>query len=833
VKNIILSIWFLLFPFIINAQSQKGSIKVFGSCEMCKDRIEHAAINVIGVSSATWDQETKLLSYEADASLFQIKELHLAVAAVGHDTELVTAKNEVYNSLPMCCNWRKTEPSISGFVYEVNSKSGKKEKIIGVNIYWLDQIVGTATDTSGSFILPMSSTSKKLVISYIGYTNDTLEISKAGHVAIVLNAGNVLGTVIVNGRRASTSIDYINPIKTQQISSKELMKAACCNLSESFETNPTVDISYTDAVTGTRKIEMLGLSGPNVQITRELIPDVRGLNAITGFGFTPGPWLESLQLSHGVGSVLSGFESIAGQINVEIKKPNAKEKVFLNGYANNQGRYEANAITGTRVNKDWQSNLLLHYANNSGRQDRNLDGFMDMPNGVNLIAANTWMMNKANGNEGMVSVKVVDSKTEAGQDHQIFDHSKGAIWALQQNIRRYEVNAKRGKVFLDQPYKSIGFQFGAVHHKGDHVFGQTPYDNKQKSVYANLLYSTIINDTDNKILMGASFVGDRVDERVFNKTYERREYVPGLFAEMTNLHNEKLSTVLGLRVDRHNNFGVFVTPRFHLRYAIRELDILRLSAGRGQRTANIFSENIGAFASSRRWEIQSQNTNTPYGLQAERAWNFGLSYNKSWATTKGDITWGVDLFHTRFNNQVVVDFDKNPQTLVISNLDGVSRSNSFQTQLDFTFKSGLDIRAAYRYVDVKSQFATGFLEKPLLSPHRAFLNVAYQTQNGWNFDYTYNLQSSKRLPSTRANPEQYRRPDRSPSFAISNAQVSKVIGKLDLYLGGENLLDFRQLDPIIDAQNPYSRYFDSSMTWGPVFGRIIYVGVRYSVDKEE
>jgi outer membrane receptor for ferrienterochelin and colicin len=645
-----------------------------------------------------------------------------------------------------------------------------------------------------------------------------------------MTVDNVLDEVQVSGRRMSTSIAYLEPIKVQKITTKELMKAACCNLSESFETNPSVDVSFTDAVTGTRRIEMLGLSGPYVQITRELIPDIRGLAALTGFTYVPGPWVSGIQLSQGVGSVLSGFESVAGQINVGLKKSFDPEKLFVNGYLSNGGRYEGNVIGNTKLNKNWYTNGMLHYALNAGHNDRNKDGFLDMPTGKAFIADNTWKMDKPDtGNEAEFGIKITNTTQESGQDHGTLNHNSGEIWTAGNDVQRYEAWMKRGKVFLDAPYKSIGIQIGATHHNTDQYYGKTSYSGTQNTLYANALFQTIIKDSDNKIVMGSSVLIDHVDERVFGKSYQRREYIPGIFTEMTNRLAEGFTTIVGLRADHHNNFGLFFTPRIHARYEITHDDVIRVSAGRGQRTASIFAENLGSFASSRKWNIEGQNNANPYGLNPEAAWTFGISYVKIWTLDKMDVTWGTDAYHINFINQVVTDLDNSPREVLFYNLDGVSRSNTFQTQLDFNLANGLDIRAAYRYVNVETDYKSGRLEKAFVSPHRTFLNIAYETKSGWNFDYTFNYQSSRRLPNTRSNPEGLRLDERSPAFTMSIAQIAKKFKGNDIYLGVENLFDFRQDDPILDPTNPNGQFFDASMTWGPIFGRMIYAGFRYTL----
>lgn len=833
------------FNFDINAQNTI-TIKVEGSCDMCKDRIEAAALTTIGVIKAEWLVETKMLTVDYDAQLFQESELHLALSKVGHDTEKVKADDAVYHALPSCCAYKteghehheeseighEDDHSVTGIIYELDNQR-KKTAIIGATIFWEGTEVFTESKADGSFKLEMNENSHNLIISYTGYSSDTIQVNKPGAIAVVLRSGIELEEIKITGRKRSIEVSYISPIKLRKISQRELTKAACCNLSESFETNPAVDVSFTDAVTGTKQIEMLGLAGSYVQITRENMPDVRGLASIYGLSYIPGPFVESIQLNLGAGSVINGFESIAGQINVEMKKPGDAEKLFVNGYYGSGGRIEGNVIANTPVNDHFDTNIMLHYNTRQQAHDNNFDGFLDMPKGGGFSLLNAWKYYGKKGNEGQFGFKITSSDNTSGQDasHHSGIHPPGyELWQANVKSNRYEAYLKRGKAFLDKPYKSIGFQLGGIYYDQNSLFGKRIYTGDQKMLYANLLYQTIISNTNNKITFGASFQGEQTNEKINETSYERNEYIPGIFGEYTYSKNEKFDVVLGLRADHHNNYGLFFTPRLHTRYALNQSMVLRLSAGRGQRTANIFAENIGAFASSRAFVINGANLNNPYGLDAEVAWNFGLNFTYD-VTEK--IQWGFDAYSTRFQNQIVVDFDANPQELNFYNLKGKSFSNSIQTQLDWQIFKNFDVRLAYRYNQVKTTFGNDLLQKPLTAPHRAFANAAYEWK-GWKFDYTINLQGKKRIPNTASNPENYRLSTESNRFFISNAQITKVFGqKYELYVGGENIFNFMQPRAIISGGEPYSEYFDASLIWGPIFGSMYYAGFRYRLFKED
>lgn len=718
--------------------------------------------------------------------------------------------------------------TIKGKVVEKNGS--EVWPLIGANVIWAGTQTGSSTDQNGFFQLEKSQETNYLVISFTGYSNDTIQIQGDVFVEIALKPSVELDEVEVSAGVKSTSINFLDPIKVETIGEEELCKAACCNLSESFETNPSVDASFTDAVTGTRQIQMLGLAGPYTQITRENIPDIRGLSAIYGLSYTPGPWVSSISLIKGTGSVINGYESIAGQIDVGLRKPQTMDRFYLNLFANQEGRYEANLNLKTKVGEKWNTAVLLHGKTSQNRHDKNKDDFMDMPIGNNFIGLNRWNYNH-NGVVLDFGIKGTYIDQLGGQmEYQKSDLGSLDIWGMQTETKRVEAWSKTGFVFDDQPNKSMGLQLSGVYHDFNSTFGLRDYNAIQKSFYGNYIFQNIIGDLKHMYKVGASFVYDEYLEELSAVNYNHTEIVPGAFIEYTYNWEDRLNIVAGLRGDYHNHYGFFATPRLHMRYMVTEDLVIRASAGRGQRTAQIISENIGVLASNRQIIIKSEDANNPYGLDAEVAWNYGI--NLSWEFEL-DYRVGVvsfDIYRTQFQNQIVVDMDSDTRQLQFYNLNGSSFSNSFQAQLDYELINRLDIRLAYRWYDVKTTYGNELLAKPFIADHRAFINTAYETRNHWKFDATLSWQSEKRLPSTKVNPTAYQRADQSPSFFLLNAQITKVWNdKFDIYLGVENLLDYKQENPIIAADQPFSEYFDASMIWGPVFGRNIYVGLRYKI----
>ncbi len=833
-----------LSQFSVLAQDTKKTnvtttqFKVFGVCEQCKSRIE-LAVKIKGVTKGIWDEVSNMLQLEYDSTKVSLEKIQNKILLVGHDLEGKKAKDAIYNALPACCHYREMEEEenhvelIKGVVLQEGS-NGKFEPLPNASIYWLGTNKGVVTDSLGVFAIPENADSKKLIINYVGYKADTLTVIHSNDLKVILASKGQLNEVTVVSRQLGSFISYLNPVRTEVMTGAELLKAACCNLSESFETNPSVDVSYNDAVTGSKQIQLLGLSGNYTQLTIENLPGPRGLATPLGLNSIAGPWIESIQLTKGVGSVANGFESIAGQINVELKKPETAEKLLGNIYANGQGKTDLNLNLATKLNSKWSTGLLLHNNFLYNGVDMNNDGFKDQPTGNETSIVNRYMFDNSNGVLGQIGVKVLNSSRLGGQLNYDPSMDKNMLnkYGLSINTERYELFAKMGYVFPQQKYKSIGLQMNIVDHTQNSYFGLTNYNAKQKSFYGNLIYQSIINSTIHKFRTGISFQYDKYNEDLMNNNYARKEIVPGAFFEYTFTPNEKWTMVAGLRGDENNLFGAFITPRLNIRYEPIAGTVIRFSAGRGQRTANIFAENNSVLVSTRQLVIVPTATTAGYGLLPEIAWNKGVSVDQKFNLFGNPATLSLDFFRNDFSNQVVVDLE-NTRAVSFYNLTGKSFSNSFQSELGINPVKRLDIRIAYRFFDVQQTYSGQLLERPFIAKHRAFLSMDYNTVNDWKFNYTINYNGRKRITNTSLNPSNFQLDSYSPNYFLMNAQISKSFEKkypMDFYIGVENITNFLQQTAIVSASQPFSPYFDASMIWGPTMGSTLYVGWRIKIN---
>ncbi|WP_081820677.1 TonB-dependent receptor [Sediminibacter sp. Hel_I_10] len=733
----------------------------------------------------------------------------------------------------------------------VEQGNGQEWPLVGANVFWLDTAVGAVTDINGEFEVSYKADYSKLIISYVGYKTDTITVTQPKYIKHKLQPKGDLDEVTITSRNQATSKSYLSAQNITTVSSDELLKAACCNLSESFETNPSIDVNFADAVTGTKQIRMLGLTNKYILITTENIPSIRGASQAYGLSFIPGTWVESIQITKGAGSVVNGFESIAGQINTELRKPSTDDRLFVNLYAANSQRLELNTHINTKISKRWDTGLYVHGSTLQEKHDVNNDGFLDMPlyNQINVM--NRWQYtDQEHGFVSFINVRYLNDAKQSGQmDFDPENTNLGGngmilnaplpngqdfeAWGSEVNTERFEMSGKFGYVNPDIPWQSLGVQMACSSHNQNSYFGLNTYDINHNSLYSNVIYNSIISDSRHKIKTGLGFTYDHYDELISNESFERSERSAGAFFEYAYDDLNNFTMTAGLRFDTHNLLGEFVTPRLHMRYTPWEKAALRASVGRGKRSANIFAENQSMFSTSRTISILGGN-GPIYGLDPEIAWNYGISFLQGFNLfgRKGDVA--LDFYRTDFKNQVVVDWEQVNQVRFY-NLEGDSYANSFQVEVNYDVFDRFTIRGAYKYYDVKTSYQTGKLMKPLVPKHRIFANLSYQTKmdarlSQWKFDLTYNWLGKQRFSSTALNAPEFRLPEYSPTVATLNAQVTKVFSsKFEMYLGGENITNLRQNNPILDANNPFGPNFDTTFVYGPIFGSMYYAGLRYKI----
>ena len=721
------------------------------------------------------------------------------------------------------------ENDVKGRVLDENS-----QPIIGANVYWEGTQQGTTSDMDGHFVLPKKGKVENLVVSYIGYTTVVVPVKGSkDELHVVLKGEVALDEVVVSERKMGTIASRVSVLQTQKITYDELCRAACCNLAESFETNPSVDVSYADAATGARQIKLLGLSGTYVQMLTENYPNFRGAASLYGLDYVPGPWMESIQVSKGTSSVKNGYEALAGQINVEFKKPPTADIFSGNLFVSDAGRYEGNADASWHVNDKLSTGLFVHYSNDKMQHDGNDDGFLDTPLKEQVNVMNRWF-HKLDNYVAQYGVRYLHEDRTGGQATK--HHDFVDPYQVKLNTNRAELFTKQAYIIDKEKVESVALILSGSYHEQKSRYDRTPYNVYQKNVYASLLYEKEFTPK-HSLSAGLSLNYDGFDENLGQPVtnvmehsfYDRSETVTGAYAQYTYNLNDKLILLAGLRADYSTLYDFFVTPRIHIKYNPFVWFHIRASAGKGFRTANVLAENNFLLASSRKIDIADH-------LDQEEAWNTGLNLSFYIPLFGKELTLNGEWYYTDFLKQVVVDMDSDPHAVSFYNLDGRSYSNSFQVEATYPFFRGFTLTAAYRYTDAKTDYKDvegkiTRLKKPLVSDFKGLLTASYQTPlKKWQFDVTGQFNGGGRMPMPdKVNP--LWKPDFN-AYTVVNAQVTKYFRRWSIYIGAENLFDYKQKNPIIDAENPRGENFDGSMVWGPVHGRKLYAGVRFNISRD-
>ena len=733
--------------------------------------------------------------------------------------------------LSFCCITNIVNAQIKGLIQ--GADGSQKKPIYGAKIKLLQAKSGTVSREDGTFelVLP-KELPDTLVISAFGYNPDTLIVSKKDRFTalnILLYSDKLLPEILIEYRKNGHSISRLKTLHVEELTAIELRKAACCNLSESFETNASVDVNITDAVSGAKKIQMMGLDGVYTQIQMENIPYLRGLESAFGLSSLSGTWIESIQITKGTGNVVNGYESMAGLVNLELKKPDEMEKIYLNVYQNIFGRSEFNFNKGIILNPKWSTGFLGHVSSTYGNIDRNKDAFRDLPTGDNTAFMNRWAY-KGKKMEAQFGINFYRDRKVGGQTT-FFRNEENQVdtinYGVLINSKHIDIYGKTG-FFGKRPMQSLGIVYNIKHQEIDGFFGLKNFSGLEKRGYINVIYDDIIGTSDHTIKIGTSFVAIDISQKADTLSQKRMELVPGIFAEYTYT-GRRLTGVFGSRYDYHSIFREQFSPRVHLKYLLSEMTDLRFTAGKGWRVPNFIIDNISLLASSKQWIAPSET-------KPEISWNIGGSLVHEMKIFERKASISLDFYHTRFENQLIVDRDDAINAIVFSNLKNSSFSNSFQTEFSFSLIKNLDIRLAYKFLDVQAKYGNEMRQQVMIPRQRGFVNIAYITRNKrWEYDFTCSVFSPSRLPIQRdfSNDTLLISDMKSPTYAMINAQITHIYKKFDFYLGGENLTNSTQKNPIIDAANPFGSKFDATNIYMPITGINIYVGIRYAIAKNK
>ena len=711
------------------------------------------------------------------------------------------------------------EGYIQGLVHDAGDEN--LATLAGATVKWKGTNVGVVTLADGSFEIIKVEETDTLVISYIGYKTEEVKVT-FWNVHVLLEPITQDEVVVTEEESTISSA----PQRTENVTSRELRRAACCSLAESFERSPSVEVSYSDAASGARTILLLGLRGQYTQLLTEAVHLMRAVETPFGMEHIPGPFMESINISKGAGTVTNGYDGMVGAINVWLHEPFLTPLFYGNVYANTMSRFEGNFYSGQQVSDVLSTATMLHGRILQEDIDNNGDGFLDVTNMKQLNAVHRWAFNNDEYEWQFLLHGLLDNY--ASGQHEDSVKSGAAPYLIDTDIERLEGFAKFGllDVFYDLQQSSLAFVVSGGLHNAASIFGKRTIDARERQFDAKVILTTTLSDLIS-LNSGLSFRYDNIREDIrfddsTGRLFDRIERVPGVYAEATITPIDELTLMLGARYDVHNIYGSYLTPRLHVKYDLGSVTFLRASVGRGWRAPAVVSENLSSF-------VNNRNVYFDETFDAEESWNYGGSFTTTVMVGERPIVFDAEIYRTDFVNKVIIDYDRSVRDVYITNLDGSSYSTSFMAQIQTTPLPRFDVTVAYRWLDVQAPLDGTMQLLPMLSRHRGLLTLAWESSNNkWQVDGTVSYNGTGRLPTTEGNPDQYRRELTFPGYWRVNGQVTYKFDFMDIYVGSENITNFIQQDPIIAAEDPFGQYFDASLAWGPTSPWMMYIGIRFS-----
>ena len=762
--------------------------------------------------------------------------------------------------------------TITGKVVDADNNN----PLIGASLYWKNTTAGTTTTTDGSFSIRRVNGFETLVVDYLGYDIAEIEVGKEENTLdIRLKPSAVdIDEVVVEGQQRGNYAKSGGITRQEQISFAGLCKMACCSLAESFENSASVTVGYSDAISGARQIKMLGLAGTYTQILDENRPIMQGAGAAYGLSYTPGMWLNSIQVSKGVASVTAGHEAITGQINLEHRKPTDDERFFLNLYFDSELRPEINVSSAIPLlpDKSLSTVIMAHGSLDTAQHDMNGDGFSDMPKANQINVANKWLWQNAGGVQLRWGWKVVNENRLGGQlgykkdmyEDMVADPFN-SLYGSKIHNRNINAYAKLGipvgyeRTFTGDPADAVQNNVAMIldydNYLTDSYFGLNKVDVVENALRYNITYAHYFTQRSS-LNAGASAYMRMMDNNYQQPAIaggapaEAWSFIgkstlvePGLFAEYTYQIEDKFSLVVGLRGDYSMIEGdyyndvkgkLLVTPRSHIRWSITPRTTLRASAGMGYRRQNLVTDNIWMMTTSRHIKFAGLTDDM------EAAATFGGSLSQTFRLAQDDMaTISFDYFRTQFFNTMVFDQETADNSILIYNSDGKSFTDNYQIDFNWTPFRGFDLFATFRYTNAKMTVERDgeqiLVERPLTSRYKGLINIQYAVRR-WVFDATAQLNGPVRLPELDGDlVKATENPNLSPIYPMFFAQVSYKISNLTLYLGCENIANYVQghkghgQAPILGSEAPFKEGFNSSAVWGPLMGRKFYIGLRLNL----
>lgn len=734
----------------------------------------------------------------------------------------------------------QAQRTVRGTVY--NSRTNEPVAFCTVVVPNTD--IGTSTDEQGGFVLQVPNGVQQLVLSYVGYKADTINISaQRNSYNISLRPADAhMDEVVVTGTMKEVS-RMDSPIPVEVFSPTFFKKNPTPNLFDALEIVNGVKPQLNCNVCNTGDIHINGMEGPYTMILIDGMPIVSGLATVYGLSGIPNSIVERIEVVKGPASSLYGSEAMGGVINVITKKPKRVPLLSVDVMGTTWQEYTTD-IAGKFDLGAVQNMIGINHYNYNVPIDKNNDGFTDLTLQKRLSVFDKLSVDRKDDRVASLAGRYVTEDRWGGQTNWTKDYrGTDSIYGESIYTNRWEVIGMYQLPMKERVFAQVSYNW----HNQNSYYGNVPYIANQQVAFGQVYWDKSIGKR-HSLLLGSSYRYTQYDDNTpatefvnsdgVTVTQPAQTPLPGGYIQDEWTLNKKHKLLLGYRYDYDKNHGHIHSPRFAYKWSLNERNTLRTSFGTGYRVVNLFTEDHAALTGAREVIIAE-------ALNPERSYNSNLNYVLKLPTNAVYIGFDATAFYSYFTNKIVADFDSNPNEIIYDNLDGYAVSQGVSVNTDFAFNVPFKLSTGVTYMDVYQQEdnGTGTTEKvqQLYAPKWSgnFIASYTFTKSMLTIDLTAKWNGPMRLPIL---PNDYR-PEYSPWYAIANVQVTKKINRrLELYGGVKNLFNFVPTNPIIRAHDPFDKNvndpvsnpngytFDPSYNYASMQGIRGFAGIRWSLD---
>ena len=711
--------------------------------------------------------------------------------------------------------------------------------------------LGVAADEEGYYSIELAPGEYHLVASFIGYQDQVrslrVEEGQAKTLNFFLEEGAAsLEEVVVSGTLTEVSRSE-SPVAVEVYSSSFFKKNPTPSLFEGVAYINGVRPQVNCNICNTGDIHVNGLEGPYTMVLIDGMPIVSGLGTVYGLMGLPNSLIERTEVVKGPASTLYGSEAVGGLINVITRSPDRAPLLAFDAFATSWQELNLDLSFKTGIGKSTSVLTGVNLFNYQQPIDHNGDGFTDLALQERYSLFQKWDFGK-NGRVFSIAGRYFYEDRWGGEMNWTPENRGGDdIYGESIYTHRWELMGKYQLPFEED----LMLWFSVNRHRQDSYYGDLAYFGDQMIGFTQLTWNKSIGRHD--MLVGTALRYTSYDDNTTATFAVSQTWLPGLFLQDNIFLSPKQDLLLGLRYDRHPDHGGIFTPRIAYKLAFSRFNSLRFNAGTGFRVVSLFTEEHAALTGAREVIIKE-------ALNPEKSYNLNVNYLHKWFLKSGTaVSLDASAWYTEFSNQIIPDYDTDPNLIIYDNLEGKAVSQGLSLNLDLTLPMGLTARIGGSWIDVVvtelDEVGASITYRPVLTEEwtGTWVLSYHWLKKNLVFDYSGNLYGPMRLPVLGPLDP---RPEYSPWWSLQNIQLTwSPPGRIwELYGGVKNILNFtppansiaRAFDPfdrnvvfdadgqvVPTAENPNALSFDPGYVYAPNQGIRMFLGLRMQISGED